>query len=505
MLTQACTEDFDEINSNPNAPQSVNGDLLLPTIIIDPSRTFLEGDAWELGNTAMQIGAVNNFTTFDQMGWGSEAGLWNVMYRGIRDAENLMEIAQETGNNAYMGIALIMRAWMASVLTDLWGDIPFTQANGGKVDDNFTPVYDSQEDVYNNILADLASASDLLTQGGAIGGDILFEGDLEKWRKFANSLRIRYLMRLEKKRGGSTIGSEIQTILNTQPVFVSNSDNASIDFLSTAPNQYFMHTARVGGFDEHRMSQKSEFRMKGINDPRMFVYFRPIDNPDSLSFYLGDDVNNLGSSPTRFRDFFLSQYNSDPASVQPYFNLFKGLPNGLSESNAIEFNGSRQNQSRLGEILRELPNGVSMNFMTFPELQFILAEAVVKGYITGNAEELYLSGVNAAFEMYGISPDPTYFEQEGVAFSADTETALDQIALQKWMSLFVTGMEAYIDWRRTNRPEIAPGPDNVNDNRVPLRFNYPDDEQALNSDNWKAAVDRMGGVDDINAVMWILQ
>ena len=396
-----------------------------------------------------------------------------------------------------------MRAWTASILTDLWGDIPFSQAIGAK-DGNFSPGYDTQEDVYNTILSDLKTASDLLAQGGTIGGDLLYAGDLNKWRKFANSLRIRYLMRLEKKRGGATIGSEIQSILNSEPVFESNDESASLPFLTTAPNQYFMHTARVGGFDEHRMGQRAEVRMKALDDPRMFVYFRPIDNPDSLNFYLGD-LAQLGSSATKFRDFFLGVYNSDPEAAQQYYNLFKGLPNGLSESNAINYNGSRQNQSRMGEILRELPNGVAMHYMTYPELQFILAEAAQKGYIGGSAEEFYLNGVDAAFAMYGITPADSYFTQEGVQFSTDPETALDQIAAQKWMALFVNSMEAYIDWRRTGRPEIAPGPDNVNDNRVPLRFTYPSEEQALNKDAWSAAVQRLGGDDDINAKMWLLQ
>lgn len=503
VALSACTSDFDEINSNPNAPEVVSGDLLLPSIIIDPAREYLERDAWELGNTAMQIGAVNNFTTFDQMGWGGNDGVWNVFYRAMRDAKNLMTIADETGNDAYKGIALVMQSWLVSILTNKFGDVPFTEAIQAK-DGNFTPKYDTQESIYNAILSDLATADDLLASGGAVSGDLLFDGDLMKWRRFSNSLRIRHLMRLENKRGGSAIGAEIQSILSSKPVFESNGDNASIPFLNTAPNQYFMHTARVGGFDEHRMSQRAELRMKSINDPRLFTYYRPIDNPDSLAFYLGD-LSTLGSSPTKFKDFFLGEYTKDPEAVQKYYPLFKGLPNGLSEGNAINYNGSRQNQARLGEILRELPNGVGMNFMTYPELQFILAEAAQKGYISGDVETYYLNGVNAAFEMYDLTPATSYFEQGAVKLSADMETALDQIAIQKWMALFVTGMEAYFDWRRTGRPEIAPGPDNVNNNQVPLRFTYPGAEQALNGTNWKEAIDRIGGDDEINAKMWLLQ
>ncbi|MEM6346810.1 MAG: SusD/RagB family nutrient-binding outer membrane lipoprotein [Bacteroidota bacterium] len=508
LLMQACTQDFGEINSNPNAPENVTGGLLLPTIIINPAQR-LGRLGWEEGNTAMQISAVNNFTTFDQMGWGGQDGVWNDMYRGIRDADNLMIIADESGNTAFKGVAMIMKAWMGATLADFFGDVPYSQANKAK-DDNFTPAYDAQEDVYNTILSELETAEGLLAQGGSIDGDPLFSGDLLKWRKFANSLRIRYLMRLEKKRSGASIGPAIQAIVSSGIHFESNEDGASVPYLTTAPNQYFQHTGRVGGFDEHRLSQKAEERMKAINDPRLFVFYRPIGNPDSLAFYfdpvdLDAITKGSGTNRTAFRDFFTTVYAADPMGIQQYYPLFKGLPNGLSEGNAINYNGSRQNQSRLGEILRELPDGVSMHFMHYPELMFILAEAAQKDYINGNAADFYQAGIEAAFEMYGIEAADSYYTQSSVVLSNDNDTALEQIATQKWISLFVSGIEAYFDWRRTGLPEITPGPDNVNNNQVPLRFNYPAAEQALNGDNWKAAVDRIGGDDNINAVMWLLQ
>ncbi len=505
LLLQACTQDFELINANPNAPERVTGGLLLPTVIIDPAQ-MLGNWGWEEGNIASQIVAVNNFTTFDQMGWGGLDGSWNTLYRGIRDAENLMAIADETGNPAYKGVAMIMRAWMGATLTDLFGDVPFTEANAAKTG-NFAPRYDAQEDIYNAVLADLKAGAALLNQGGNLDGDLLFSGDILQWQKFANSLQIRYLMRLEKKRGAS-IGTEIEAL--TSLIFESNADNASIPYLSTAPNQYFQHTGRVGGFDEHRMSQRAELRMKALQDPRLFVFFRPIANPDSLAFYfdavdLSTITKNAGTNKTAFTDYFSALYAEDPAKVQAYYPLFKGLPNGLSEGNAINYNGSRQNQSRLGELLRELPNGVSMHFMHYPELMFLLAEAATKGYITGDAAEYYRKGIDAAFAMYNIQVAPSYFSQAGVALSSEENTALEQIATQKWMSLFVSGIEAYLDWRRTGLPEIAPGPNNVNNNQVPLRFVYPGAEQALNGTNWKEAVNRIGGDDNINAKMWLLQ
>ncbi len=502
LMAISCTDEFDEINSNPNKPERVSADLLLPTIIVDPATSFLGNDAWSRGNVAMQIAAVNNFTTFDQMGWGG--GNWNVFYQGIRDAQTIRDIAIETANPAYEGISLIMQTWMASILTDQYGDVPYTQANAAK-EGNFAPTYDTQESIYNKMLADLATADGLLAQDGAISGDVLFSGDISKWRKFGNSLNVRLLMRLENKLGGDAVGSQIQSILDSRPIFESLEDDATLPYLATAPNQNPRFSGRVGGFDEKRMSKNAEDRMKAINDPRMFVYFRPVDNPDTLAAYFGDNLPVAQTNRTNFKDFLLGVYNNDPESVKQYYPTFKGLPNGLSENNALIFNGSRQNQSRLGEIIRELPNGVAMHFMTYAELSFILAEAAQKGYINGDAEEFYMNGINAAMAMYDVTPADSYFTQEGVALSSDQETALDQIAVQKWMALFYNGMEAYFDWRRTGRPAIVPGPDNLNANRVPLRFVYPDAEQSGNNTNWSDAISRIGGDDNINAVMWLLQ
>lgn len=502
----ACTDDFDEINTNPNDPVAVGANFLLPSIIADPATSWIGNDGWNRGNVAMQISAVNNFTQFDQMGWAG--GNWNTMYQRLRDVQTMIGIAQESGNAAVEGVGLVMQSWIVSVLTDQYGDVPFSEGNKAKEGD-FTPSYDTQESIYNTLLTDLATANSLLTQGGAIDGDLLYEGDAFKWQKFANSLRIRMLMRLEKKRGGSTVGAEIQSILDSNPVFESNDDNATFPYLATFPNQNPRHSGRVGGFDEKRMSQKAEIRMKAINDPRMLVYFRPVDNPDTLSAYFGEDLAGItassGMNRTAFRDFLVNAYNADPNSVRQYYNTFKGLPNGLSENNAIIFNGSRQNQSRLGEIVRELPNGVDMHFMTYAELSFILAEATQKGYISGEAATFYVNGIESAMSMYSLTAAPAYYTQEGVALSADGETALDQIALQKWMALFYNGMEAYFDWRRTGRPEITPGDDNLNNGVVPLRFVYPDAEQSLNADNWQEAINRIGGDDNINGVMWLLQ
>jgi hypothetical protein len=152
--------------------------------------------------------------------------------------------------------------------------------------------------------------------------------------------------------------------------------------------------------------------------------------------------------------------------------------------------------------------------MSYSELQFILAEARERGLITtGSAEAYYLEGIRSNFAYwrtvvpaaYGldVSAPDAYFTQPAVAYTGTTEEKLDKLYLQKWISLYFTGLEAWFDWRRTGKPVIIPGANNLNDNKVPVRFIYPVVEQSLNGANRAEAVTRQGGTDDINTLIWI--
>jgi hypothetical protein len=455
----ACTDDFEEINTNPNQPEQVPANLLLPRVI-NLAVNDLALEAWNQGNIVAQLTAKINFTDFDRYLWGSNSDLWNTFYGNMRDVNNILRIAEETNNVNYEATALILRAWMFSILTDNWGDVPYSEATRAKTDNIIQPVYDTQEAIYDGILADLELASSIIdVNGNAIGGDLIYNGDMQKWRKFANSLRIRALMRISNQRD---VGSEIQNIIDNQPIFESNDDNALMEYLPTQPNTWPVHTFRVGSFDEYRLSQTIETTLKAFGDPRLFHWFRPTDNP-----------------------------SDDP-------ELFVGMPNGLSENNASNFNGGAANVSRCGPILYEEPNAVDAVIMQYAELQFILAEAAQRGWITGDAQNYYEQGVAASFEYWGVSLPGDYLEREGVSY----DNTLGVIMTQKWLASFLVGFEAWYDYRRTGLPRfIQPGPDNVNNDVVPVRFFYPSDQQTLNPDNYAAAVSRQGP-DDINTKVW---
>ena len=459
MVCFGCTDDFDELNSNPNQPELVSADLILPKVINTAANTMAL-EAWNEGNVVAQLTAKINFTDFDRYLWGSNSNLWDAFYGNLRDVSNILVIAEESGNVNYRATALIMRAWMFSILTDSWGDIPFSEATKAKVDGIIQPIYDEQETIYDGILADLEEANSIIDlTGNQISGDLLYNGDMLKWKKLANSLRIRSLMRISNKRD---VGSAIQSIIDSQPVLESNDDNALMEYLPAQPNTWPVHTYRVGSFDEYRLSLTIEGVLKDLSDPRLTTWFRPTDNP-----------------------------SDDP-------DLYAGMPNGLSENNASNYNGGASNVSRCGPIMYEEPNSVDAVIMQYAELQFIMAEAAQKGWITGDDKEYYENGVTASFEYWDVPMPADYLTRADVSYDGQLQT----IMTQKWLASFLVGFEAWYDYRRTGYPDFSvPGPDNVNNDNVPVRFLYPANQQTLNKENYDAAVSRQGP-DDINTKVW---
>jgi hypothetical protein len=473
LLFNACDKDFEEINTNPNVPNTVTPDLLLPNIIRSSVNEVMS-TAWSYGNSLMQYTAKIQFVNEDRYQWGEVNGIWNTMYANLRDVNNIYTTAEKAGQSNYMGIALVMKSWMMSVLTDSYGDVPYSEAIQGK-NKVYFPKFDTQEEIYNGILSDLQKANELLgSTPESVSGDILYGGDVAKWKKLANSLRLRYLMRISNRRN---VAADMQAIVSnpaTTPVFGGKSDNAALQYLPTVPNQFPLYTSRIGSVNEHRLSKTLGDKLMALNDPRLQVFARPT-----------------------------------PASAGTANPQYVGVPNGLDDVAALQYNGGANFMSRIGtayyidgfgtptEKDRDIARGI---IMTYAELQFILAEAAQKGFITAkSAKEYYEEGVKASFNFYGLEVPAGYLQQAGVAF--ESGDALQLIGTQKWISLFYSGLESWFDWRRTDVPAIIPGPANVNNNRVPVRFIYPGFEFSLNKENVEAAIVRQGP-NDINTKVW---
>lgn len=466
VVIPSCTKDFQEDNANPDAITDVTPDLLLPGII-RTSVNEMVNQSWGIGNIVIQHTAKIQFVSEDRYTWGDRDGLWNNMYDNMRNVQLLIALSEQQNVPNYKAAALVMRAWMFSLLTDAYGDIPYTEALQG-VNGVLQPAYDAQETVYDGILSDLEMANSLFdNSAGAIVGDIIYAGDLMKWKKLANSLRLRALMRVSNKRD---VGANMQAILDnpaTSPVFESNEDNGTMTYLTTAPNQFPLYTTRSGSFDEFRLSKTFDDKLKALDDPRIQRFAQPTDAG----------------------------------------GVYAGVPNGLNEVDALAYNGGPNNISRVGDLFYQgsiTNTGLNVAkgyIMAYPELQFILAEAVKKGLITSgtSAQAYYEEGVSSSFEYFQTTMPGDYLNRPGVAYN--DANALELIGTQKWVALFFTGLEAWFDWRRTDYPKLTPGRDNVNSDRIPVRFAYPRSEQTLNPDSWSAAVASQGE-DDYNTKVW---
>lgn len=472
ILVLVSCDDFGDMNQNPNAPTSIenNPELLLTNICRNVPNTLVE-NAWDQGNLMAQYAAVIVFTEFDLFQWGSNSGLWENLYSSIRNANSLYEI----GNNSYKACALIMRAYAFENLTELWGEVPYSEAGKGKTQEIYAPKYDSQESIFQGILADLEEANTLLSDNPLpIKGDILNNGDLPKWRKLANSLRLRVLLRMSNANP-SAAQSGIANIINNPsqyPIISSNAENTSLTYLSAPPNVYPLSSAaghRIGSYNEYRMSETVQGILVKFNDPRMNLWFSPTQN------------------------------SIDSNKKDPNVPLrWDGMQNGMVDGNAYVYKGGAANLSAINtDLFFNYPNKIKADVMTYSEVAFIIAEAAMRGWIGADAKTNYDNGIKASFEYWNVTIPDNYLSQTGVAYDNNLET----IITQKWLSLFNNGFQGFIEFKRTGFPsQIKPGPDAFYDT-YPCRFQYPDEEQSLNGASRSEALSRQGP-DEHTTPLW---
>ncbi len=459
-LSTACKKDLATVNENPNAPEKADPQFLLSNVLYQAAKNNTE-EAWKNGNLLAQHTSNIEFFPIDRYDVGTNTELWNATYRLLNDLNSIE--TSPASNQAYKGVALVLRSYLGSLLTDLWNDVPYFSAIKGASEGIFSPTYDKQQDIYtapNGILDNLDKAIAILnTTKDQLSGDILYKGDLNKWSRFASSLKVRYLIRISKK---VNVTAALQILLTQNNLFRNNSDNAVIPFLASAPNQWFLINEREGRYADVRMSYTSENILVGLNDARLGVYFKP-----------------TASSAT----------TSNP--------VYKGLPNGLSRAsqNAYDFNSI----SLIGRLFRDEPQGVNAQLMTYAELQFLLAEAAQTGLITEPATTYYNAGIQASHDYYKVALPAGYLSKTEVALNGTDN--LKKIITQKWIANFMNGYEAWIDIRRTGFPQITIPKDNLNADKFPVRFRYPDIEQAANKQNYSEAAMRIGG-DNYNSKGW---
>ncbi|WP_452227489.1 SusD/RagB family nutrient-binding outer membrane lipoprotein [Lacinutrix cladophorae] len=464
VLATSCTKDFEETNTNPNAPNTVQPSLLLRQVIYDFGENmsyegFVAGDLLSQHRTAL------DFNLFDRHALKSPqlgGNPWPIFYTNLRDNEIILNQSRSTATfQVYEGPALILKAYMAAGLTDLFGDVPYFEAFNG-IDLTVTPTYDTQETIYleeGGILDNLdkgIAAIENYNLSIPLEGDILFNGDLNAWIIFANSLKLKYLLRISSK---IEVSEDIQNLYNEGLFISTTAENAIFNFTNTDPNSFRLAQLRVGDFNNFVLSETMEEILSHLNDDRINTFFKPFENATS--------------------------------------NQFNGLINGIdAASTSIVL----ADYSLGGSAFREDTSVLDANFMTSWEVYFILAEAATKGYISANAQELYETGIIQAFE-YWQTELPASYLTGNAAFNAVGTTPLQQIITQKWIANLINGYEGWIEYNRTGFPEFNAISASLNNGLIPVRMPYPAEEEALNAENYNQAATATNG-NDINFPVW---
>ncbi|MFT6982149.1 MAG: hypothetical protein ACJAUD_000916 [Crocinitomicaceae bacterium] len=463
----SCKKDFKEINTNVNFPVDVEPDLLLRQVIYSTG----ENNSYEgfvAGNLLGQHFSMVDFNLFDRHNLSQPqlgGNPWPFLYRNLRDNEIVLQkSASDEIYAVYEGPARIMKAYIAQLLTDMYGDVPYSEAVQG-VSGIVTPKYDSQESIYvdeNGIIDQLNKAIEAIDNYAGtqtLGGDILYYGDLSKWRKLANSLKIKALIRISDRDGeiALDISQELQAIYAEGDFIANNFDNAVFQFSSSQPNSFRMEQLRPGDFNLYVMSQTADTIFQELNDPRFSVFFRGTGN--------------------------------DPL-------VLNGLINGIDNSQTTI---SISDYSLAGTVFRENTGDLQCNFMTAWETQFLLAEAANKGYIAENAQGLYEDGVANAFAYWNVTMPANYLSSGPAVYNA--ADGLEQIITQKWIANCINGYECWIEYSRTGFPQLLPVSASLNGGDYPVRLPYPADEIALNQGNYDVAAGNAGG-NSVNSKVW---
>jgi hypothetical protein len=456
-------EDLTGLNENPNAPTDVSAEFLLPEAIRTGVSTAY-GSGMMLSHTGIfpQHAVEIQYAEEEIGGVRSQTmnSFWDNYYVGpLQDIQGVIDKGRETNTPNHEAVGLIWRSWVFHQVTDLWGDIPYSEALGGR--DNTVPVYDSQQQVYTGLLNDLTEAVALLDDDGdGFGtGDILYGDDMEAWRRFANSLRMRLAMRLVNV-DPATAQAEFVAAYNAG-VFESNADNAALEWPG-APYENPLYTNYLGR-DDHGISGTLVDTLANLTDPRLQLYAEPAQIGGG---YVGHD-NGWEDPP---------------------------LPIG--------------NYSRIGNFWRRDGASTPSMIMSYAEVLFLEAEAAQRGWIPGNVGALYVDAITANMNQYDdYAPANAPTDAEITAYLANPLIVynplrgLEQIHLQQWIAFFMNGGEAWSHWRRTDTPSLTPGPDLLL-SRIPVRFSYPTNEESYNLPNLDAAVARQGGGKDLVTPLW---
>ena len=469
LLATACTDGFEELNENPNEPSIVPTSYLLTyaeETMVD--RVYGAFDNGRVGMTLAQYWSQNQYTDESRYQYrpGTNNTTWNDMYAGIYNLQEIIRLNEEDSatnpaiTNNQIAVARTLKAWAYQFLTDTYGAIPYEAALD--ISEDATPAYTPQQEIYPDLLNELTEASDQIdveTEGFA-SGDLIYDGDMTQWKKFANSLKLRVAMRMSDVLPAEAAQAITEAV--DAGVFESNADNAALQYLTSQPSTNPLYVSyEVDGRQDFCASNVMINQLQQRNDPRIDAYYEPAE---ATGTFVG---RPFGQTPTNA--------NALPATAVSQLD-----PTLL----APDFEGM---------------------LMDYAEVSFILAEAVARGVsLPQSADAYYARGITASMNYWGID--------DGAAIGAylaanpyDGGNYKQSIGVQKWIALYMQGIQGWSEWRRLDFTGVFQLPVDgplIDINQVPVRRTYPNDEQNLNQENYQAALGESGADSYVRKLWW---
>lgn len=477
----ACQTDLTSLNNNPNSPTSAPASALFTNAVTSSVGRWV--GAGQLSGTELfaQHLAQVQYVEEDRGRLRTETidGWFRSAYIGeLEDFDKVAAIGKANSSPNTSGPAIVMQSWVFQNMTDFWGDIPYSEALKGDLGGSLKPKYDPQKDIYYGLLKSLTDASASMKTGStdpALGsGDPIYKSDMSKWLKLSNSLRARMAMRISKADAAKAATELTAAFAGPGGVMTSNDDNAKLAWPGDGifDNPW---SATFSTRDDHRVSKTLLDTLNALGDPRVKIFAQPTK-----------------ADPTKYVGL---QNGLDNVTVTPFFNT-------TSRVGEIFYPGSTVYGTFGTSAGKQTPTYI----MTYAEVEFLKAEAAERGLggQTGAAGH-YNAGVRASILQWGGSDADAdaYLAKPGVAYVAGA-TGLKQIGLQKWISMFAQGNEAWAEWRRTGNPaSVKMGPKAYPDvPEIPRRILYPSNEQTVNAASLSDAITRQGADTYLTRIWW---
>lgn len=523
---QSCTKDLQSLNNNPAGFAELD-----PSYQFTKVQAGLAGDREDVWRYDLLV--ASPMVQHLAGAWGVQAGgMYQIMEKAYwtghweatypRELKNIQDIVDKTNNIPEQAninaAARILRVFIFAKLTDLYGDIPYSEAIKGFTEGKFLPKYDKQEDIYMDFFKELEEAVAAFDEtAGPFSGDIFFNGNIAQWKKFGNSLRLRLGFRIvnvnpseSKKQVEAAIAGGVMTsnadIAMTKHMALSYSDG---ELRGNGRSQVFKLDVVSTNF---RLVNTLVDFMSSRKDPRLNIYSRTYYGVGIIG--VSRDIQDithliepLGMKPGGLPWVEAVSYGVlKDSNDEPIINPQDGAPYN------VDFMTSLRQPSEYVSAL----DAPSFHF-TYAEVELLKAEAALRGWAgLSDPQTHFNKGLEASCEMMSLYPGAPAISTAAInelkssysPFPTNFEAAMDAIHGQMWVNFFLNGVEAYSNYRRTGYPsQLVPFTSlawytSETNGVMPKRFFYPTAEFIQNPTSYQEAIDRLGGKDDWLKPVW---